>query len=57
MGAVVGREQIQLLAALFHPDTPNDVAPGAYNAATPPSGLPASPLVVRPRETGFAVQS
>ena len=53
----IGREQIQLLAALFHPDTPNDVAPGAYNAATPPPGLPASPLVVRPRETGFAVQS
>ena len=24
----VGRDQIQLLAALFHPDTPNDVAPG-----------------------------
>ena len=28
----VGRGQIQLLAALFHPDTPNDVAPGGYNA-------------------------
>ena len=53
----IGREQIHLLAALFHPDTPNDVAPGGYNAATPPAGLPASPLVVRPRETGFAVQS
>ena len=52
-----GRGQIQLLASLFHPDTPNDVAPGGYNAATPPPGLPASPLVVRPRETGFAVQS
>ncbi len=51
----VGREQIQLLAALFHPDTPNDVAPGGYNAAEPPDGLPSSPLVVRPRATGFAV--
>ena len=28
----VGRGQIQLLAALFHPHTPNDVAPGGYNA-------------------------
>jgi len=53
----IGREQIQLLAALFHPDTPNDVAPGGYNATTPPHDLPASPLVVRPRETGFAVRS
>ena len=51
----VGRGHIQLLAALFHPDTPNDVAPGGYNAAEPPSGLPASPLGVTPRETGFAV--
>jgi L-alanine-DL-glutamate epimerase-like enolase superfamily enzyme len=52
----IGRGQIQLLAALFHPDTPNDVAPGGYNAAEPPSGLPASPLVVEARETGFAVR-
>ena len=27
----VGRAQIQLLASLFHPGTPNDVAPGGYN--------------------------
>ncbi len=47
-----GRGQIQLLAALFHPDTPNDVAPREYNLA-PQSGLPASPLAVEPRETGF----
>ncbi|MGL6278690.1 MAG: hypothetical protein ACRC50_03945, partial [Gaiella sp.] len=26
-----GRGQIQLLAALFHPDAPNDVAPGGFN--------------------------
>jgi len=51
----VGREQIQLLAALFHPDTPNDVAPGGYNAAEPPAGLPASPLLVTPRATGFGI--
>jgi hypothetical protein len=50
-----GRGHIQLLAALFHPDTPNDVAPGGYNAAQPAAGLPVSPLVVMPRATGFAV--
>jgi hypothetical protein len=49
----VGRGHIQLLAALFHPDTPNDVAPGGYNANEPPSGLPSSPLEVTPRATGF----
>jgi hypothetical protein len=37
----------------FHPDTPNDVAPGGYNATEPPEGLPESPLVVTPRTTGF----
>jgi hypothetical protein len=47
-----GRGQIQLLAALFHPDTPNDVAPGGFNV-DPQPGLPTSPLTVRPRETGF----
>ena len=39
-----GRDQIQLLASLFHPDAPNDCAPGAYNATAPVSGLPTSPL-------------
>ena len=39
-----GRGQIQLLAALFHPDAPNDVAPGGYNDPEPRGGLPASPL-------------
>ena len=49
----VGRGHIQLLAALFHPSTPNDVAPGGYNATEPAHGLPTSPLTVTPRETGF----
>ena len=35
----VGRGQIQLLAALFHPDGSNDVAPGGYNAPEPLPGL------------------
>lgn len=50
----VGRDQIQLLAALFHPETPNDVAPGAFNM-DPRPGLPESPLTVVARATGFAV--
>ncbi|HMJ00591.1 MAG TPA: hypothetical protein VK488_12205 [Gaiellaceae bacterium] len=48
-----GRGHIQYLASLFHPDTPNDVAPGGYNANEPPTGLPTSPLEPRPGETGF----
>jgi hypothetical protein len=51
-----GRGQIQLLAALFHPDTPNDVAPGGFNEAAPQSGLPSSPLTVVPRVTGFLAE-
>jgi hypothetical protein len=47
-----GRGQIQLLAALFHPDTPNDVAPGGFNV-DPQPGLPTSPLKVDARATGF----
>jgi hypothetical protein len=47
-----GRGQIQLLAALNHPSTPNDVAPREFNLEPQP-GLPTSPLEVRPRETGF----
>jgi hypothetical protein len=49
----VGRGQIQLLAALFHADAPNDVAPSAYNEDDPPGGLPTSPLAPRPEATGF----
>ncbi len=50
----VGRGHIQLLSALFHPETPNDVAPGGFNAPEPVAGLPVSPLAIRERETGFA---
>jgi hypothetical protein len=49
-----GRGQIQLLAALFHPATPNDVAPREFNLEPRP-GLPRSPLGVAPRATGFLV--
>ena len=43
----VGRGQIELLAALFHADAPNDVAPSAYNEEDPPGGLPTSPKAVK----------
>jgi L-alanine-DL-glutamate epimerase-like enolase superfamily enzyme len=49
----VGRGQIQLLASLFHPDGPNDVAPGGYNHDTPAGDLPPSPLPADPAPTGF----
>jgi hypothetical protein len=49
----VGRDQIQYLASLFHPDTPNDTAPGGYNKAEIPDGLPTSPLERRPLPAGF----
>jgi hypothetical protein len=52
----VGRGHIQYLAALFHPDTPNDVAPGGYNLPEPSAGLPESPLTVTPRATGFLAE-
>jgi L-alanine-DL-glutamate epimerase-like enolase superfamily enzyme len=49
----VGRGQIELLAALFHADGPNDVAPSAYNQDDPADELPASPLAPRPDAVGF----
>ncbi len=49
----VGRGQNQYLASIFHPGTPNDVAPGGFNLPRPPAGLPCSPLAPAPHETGF----
>jgi hypothetical protein len=48
----VGRRHIQLLASLFYPDGPNDVAPSDYNVGEPRPGLPASPLPA-PEQMGF----
>jgi hypothetical protein len=48
-----GRGQIQYLASLFHPDTPNDIAPSGYNDPAVPDGLPSSPLEPSPSATGF----
>jgi L-alanine-DL-glutamate epimerase-like enolase superfamily enzyme len=52
----VGRGQIQYLASVFHPDTPNDVAPSGYNDLSVPDGLPSSPLEPR-SPTGFRWES
>jgi hypothetical protein len=49
----VARGQIQLLASIFHPDGPNDVAPSGFNQADPHADLPSSPLPPRPEATGF----
>jgi hypothetical protein len=49
-----GRTQIQLLASLFHPDAPNDVAPADYNVKEPLAGLPESPLAIDGSRPGFA---
>jgi L-alanine-DL-glutamate epimerase-like enolase superfamily enzyme len=48
-----GRGQIQYLASLFHPGTPNDVAPRGYNEPVPPRSLPRSPLAPAPADAGF----
>jgi L-alanine-DL-glutamate epimerase-like enolase superfamily enzyme len=48
-----GRGQVQYLAAMFHPDAPNDVAPGAYNLPDPPADVPRSPLPATPAPAGF----
>jgi hypothetical protein len=50
-----GRGQIQYLASIFHPDTPNDVAPSGYNdpERATKSGLPSSPLEPSIDELGF----
>jgi L-alanine-DL-glutamate epimerase-like enolase superfamily enzyme len=49
----VGRGQVQYLASLFHPDMPNDIAPGGYNFSPFDPGLPESPLAPAPAATGF----
>ena len=52
-----GRGQIQYLASIFHPDTPNDVAPAGYNMHGTEPGLPSSPLEPQPSEPGFRWQT
>jgi L-alanine-DL-glutamate epimerase-like enolase superfamily enzyme len=52
-----GRGQAQYLASLFHPDTPNDLAPTPFNENDPPAGLPVSPLKPAPSAVGFRWES
>lgn len=49
----VGRDHIQYLAALMHPDTPNDTAPREFNLPEVPPGLPSSPIDLPIAATGF----
>ncbi len=48
-----GRGQLQVLASLFHPDAPNDVAPTGLNESPIPAGLRPSPLSVPAGDPGF----
>jgi hypothetical protein len=48
-----GRGQLQYLASLFHPGTPNDIAPPGYNLQLRSDELPRSPLAPAPHPTGF----
>jgi hypothetical protein len=50
----VGRGQIEYLASLFHPEMPNDVAPGGYNLSPLDPELPESPLTPSPAPAGFS---
>ena len=49
----VGRSHVQLLASLFYPTGPNDVAPGEYNDPSPGTGLPTSPLAPPAESAGL----
>ena len=49
----VGRDHIQYLASIFHPDTPNDVAPREFNNVEPTPGLQESPLQLDVAASGF----
>ncbi|AHG00154.1 hypothetical protein HALLA_16455 [Halostagnicola larsenii XH-48] len=49
----VGRTQIQTVASLYYPDTPNDVAPRLYNVPGIAEELPASPLEIPTEGDGF----
>ncbi|RLM57081.1 hypothetical protein DVK02_04600 [Halobellus sp. Atlit-31R] len=50
----VGRDHVQLLASLFYPDGPNDVAPAGYNDPEIRDGLPASPLDAPENSVGLS---
>ena len=49
----VDHEILQQAGPTLPLDTPNDVAPSAYNLPLPPPGLPDSPLPVAAEPVGF----
>lgn len=49
----VGRAHIQYMASIFHPDTPNDVAPSGYNTDGIRPGHPESPLEPTSKTAGL----
>jgi hypothetical protein len=49
----VGRDHIQLLASLFYPEGPNDIAPGGYNDPEVPAGLPTNPIAAPTNSVGL----
>lgn len=51
-----GRGQAQYLAALFHPDAPNDVAPAGFDEPEPRTDIPCSPMTVMPAAIGFGAR-
>jgi hypothetical protein len=48
-----GRGQAQYLSSLFHPASPNDIAPSGFNDPSVPSGMPTSPMDPMPSDIGF----
>ena len=48
-----GRGQAQYLAAIFHPNAPNDVAPAGFDEPVPPTEVPCSPMNLEPHASGF----
>jgi hypothetical protein len=48
-----GRGQAQYLSSLFHPVSPNDIAPSGFNDPSVPGGMPSSPMDPAPSDVGF----
>jgi len=51
----VGRTQAQHLAALFHADSPNDLAPVAFHGGAPPADVPQAQIPAPPDLPGFGL--
>ncbi len=53
----LGRTQNQLLAAIFHPESPNDLAPTGWNANVPQPPLSSGPLRLTSSAAGFGIDA